>query len=96
LKYFRELSAQVYEYYRRHSSANMSRLHFEKSRFLADYRAGLLTREQVEEVMGELDYSSKKKLYKDVLDSIDFLEPEEELLDLLDILDPDESCFRDD
>jgi hypothetical protein len=96
LKYFQELSAQVYEYYRKYSSANISRIHFEKSQFIADYRAGLLRKEQVEEVAGQLDHSSRKKLYQDVLSSIDFLDPEEDLLNLLDILDPEETHFQDD
>ena len=94
MNYFTQLSAEVLAYYRKFSNKDVSREQFNKTAFLADYSNDKLSNEQALQVLNKLDLSTRKKLYKQVLDDIDPLNPTEKMLDLLELLDPDETYFQ--
>ena len=94
MNYFTQLSAEVLAYYRKFSNKDVSREQFNKTAFLADYSNDKLSNEQALHVLNKLDLSTRKKLYKQVLDDIDPLNPTEKMLDLLELLDPDETYFQ--
>jgi hypothetical protein len=96
MNYFTKLTADVLAYYRKYSTKDVSREQFNKTAFLADYGDNTLTDEQALEVLNQLDYSSRKKLYKEVLDGVDFFDPDERMLDLLDLMDPNKTYFQED
>ena len=94
MNYFTQLSAEVLAYYRKFSNKDVSREQFNKTAFLADYSNDKLSNEQALQVLNKLDLSTRKKLYKQVLDDIDPINPNEKMLDLLELLDPDETYFQ--
>jgi hypothetical protein len=96
MNYFTKLTSEVLAYYRKYSTKDVSREQFNKTAFLADYSSGTLNNEQALEVLNQLDYSSRKKLYKEVLDDTDLLDPDEKMVDLLDLMDPEITCFQED
>ena len=94
MNYFTQLSAEVLAYYRKFSNKDVSREQFNKTAFLADYSNDKLSNEQALQVLNKLDLSTRKKLYKQVLDDIDPINPTEKMLDLLELLDPDKTYFQ--
>jgi hypothetical protein len=95
MNYFTKLTSEVLAYYRKYSTKDVSREQFNKTAFLADYGNNTLSNEQALEVLNQLDYSSRKKLYKEVLDGLDVFDPDEGMLDLLDLMDPDKTYYQD-
>jgi hypothetical protein len=96
MNYFTKLTSEVLAYYRKYSTKDVSREQFNKTAFLADYGDNTLTDEQALQVLNQLDYSSRKKLYKEVLSSLDLLDPDERMLDLLDLMDPNNTYYQED
>ena len=93
MNYFKQLTAEIFAYYRRLSSTNTSRTQFNRAAFLDDVSNDKLSNEQVVEVLNQLDYSSKKDLYDYVMTYIDVFDPDEKMVELLDLLDPENMYF---
>jgi hypothetical protein len=92
-QFFYKLNKVELQYYK-DAGVDKKAIEFLPSAFVAAFQKGNLTDEQANEVIASLSYEQKKKLYDDLMSTMDPFSPDEKLMDLLDLLDPDETYFN--
>lgn len=92
-QFFYKLNKVELQYYQ-DAGVDKKAIEFLPNAFTLAYQKGNLSDEQVQEVIAALSYEQKKKLYEDLMSTIDFIAPDEKLVELLDLLDPDETYYN--
>jgi hypothetical protein len=92
--YLTNLTDEELLYYTSNSGNPPSKVTVNWKQLSKDIESGVVTPDEVKELIGQLDYGTLKDTYNKVLNNVDPLDPEESYLDLLDILDPYETYFK--
>jgi hypothetical protein len=92
--YITQLTDEELLYYTSNSTNPPQKVTLDWKQLTTDLESGVITSDEVTELLGQLDSGTIKDTFYKVLSNVDIFDPEESYLDLLDLLDPTNTFYQ--
>jgi hypothetical protein len=86
-QYTKTLSEKEVAYYKKAGVKAVDTVQLLLPNLIEDWKSGVLNADDLNDVLSHLSFHTKKTAYNKILDSIDLLNPDEDILNLADLID---------